>query len=456
MATSSATVDTLIIGGGIQGLTLLNEMVSRGFSTALVTNSDLGEGQTLHSHGLINISYFFPGKKLRDSLSNDWLPFAGRHGLSIYGNEASYVLIPPDFFQQLRQGWDAFGYPYQEIAGDVVPAPIRDCELLRSSVQTHVLKIEEYKYPKRQLIRALSDGLTDRVIRGDITGFRCSTDGKSVRLESVNVLCHSAGDRVTIAPRLVIFAAGTGTKRLFRSLVAADSFEGAASRIGDGEKVREAMLGQISQITYRPMHMLCVRGPQGALPAISVAAMVYGLLVIGHQNNAHSRAANDASDYVSWYVTPRGANMPPSVEDVPHNAQAPIDRELVSRGLGQLLKVFPFLKAEAEKPGSLIQFCVYAGYKQDIGDAQGVAMCERANGLGNVIVTAPSVATNAWSNARNAAAMVAEQVRQGAAQPKLPHGGQGVKVGDVNEHTDEVQWMSLDEFSRAYSPLASS
>jgi len=47
-------IDVLIIGGGIQGLVLLDELTRSGYGCALVTNADLGARQTLHSHGLLN------------------------------------------------------------------------------------------------------------------------------------------------------------------------------------------------------------------------------------------------------------------------------------------------------------------------------------------------------------------------------------------------------------------
>jgi len=42
-------LDTLIIGGGIQGLWLLKDLSSKGYSTLLLTKGSLGDGQTLHS-----------------------------------------------------------------------------------------------------------------------------------------------------------------------------------------------------------------------------------------------------------------------------------------------------------------------------------------------------------------------------------------------------------------------
>jgi len=48
------SADVVIVGGGIQGLVLLDELTRQGYGCLLVTKSDLGTGQTLHSHGLPN------------------------------------------------------------------------------------------------------------------------------------------------------------------------------------------------------------------------------------------------------------------------------------------------------------------------------------------------------------------------------------------------------------------
>ena len=72
----SVDIDALIIGGGVQGLAILSELRASGYSAALVTNSPLGTGQTLLSHGVLNSGYPFPNAGLRAALTEDCLPFA--------------------------------------------------------------------------------------------------------------------------------------------------------------------------------------------------------------------------------------------------------------------------------------------------------------------------------------------------------------------------------------------
>jgi len=46
--------DALVVGGGIQGLVVLRSLSAAGYRAVLVTDTELGHGQTLHSHGLLD------------------------------------------------------------------------------------------------------------------------------------------------------------------------------------------------------------------------------------------------------------------------------------------------------------------------------------------------------------------------------------------------------------------
>ena len=53
--------DILIAGGGIQGVTLLHELVAADVGRVLLASAgDLGVGETLHSHGYMHHRYLMP------------------------------------------------------------------------------------------------------------------------------------------------------------------------------------------------------------------------------------------------------------------------------------------------------------------------------------------------------------------------------------------------------------
>jgi glycine/D-amino acid oxidase-like deaminating enzyme len=47
-------VEALVIGAGFAGLLTVRELVKKGYNTLLITEGDVGEGQSLHNHGKYN------------------------------------------------------------------------------------------------------------------------------------------------------------------------------------------------------------------------------------------------------------------------------------------------------------------------------------------------------------------------------------------------------------------
>lgn len=148
-------VDVLIIGGGVQGLTLLNELTERGYGTALVTNSPIGQGQSLHWHGVLSSGYTNPRPEVRNSVKEDWLPYLNDLGVSTYGNEDWYVLATEKPYQKLTGAWEKHGYPYEETGGDELPAKYNEEDFFGDGKESHILGIDEYCVDKRKIVESL-------------------------------------------------------------------------------------------------------------------------------------------------------------------------------------------------------------------------------------------------------------------------------------------------------------
>ena len=59
-------LDLLVVGGGIQGLTLLHHYTEEQQGSAILVSRDaLGKGETLHSHGYLHRGYFLPPDESR-------------------------------------------------------------------------------------------------------------------------------------------------------------------------------------------------------------------------------------------------------------------------------------------------------------------------------------------------------------------------------------------------------
>ena len=385
-------IDVVVVGGGLQGLLLLDELSAAGRSCVLVSTTDLGHGQTLHSHGLLNTGFGFAGPRLREIRDRLVLPFLRSHRIPTYG---SWFLLSPDEVdvgeavgpRDLPDGFDAGG--------------------------VFVRRVPELNFPKRTLIETLARDHMDRIVRGNLVELSGARDVQSVKVRTVG-----AGKTLTLAPAAVILATGTGTKRLAGSLVGAT--------------------GQLATIRHRRVHIICVRGPVGSLPEASVLSTAGGFNLVAHADGV-SR---------TWYSTPF-QDDDPSFDDVPDDAQSPVDSGVVIGGLQRLEKLFPEIAGTPE-----LRFAAYAGYRQDVGDVAGTPLCEMLQGMSNVVVALPSLVVNAWSNAKTVAGIVDGLAVRRTPQPEIPGAGVGVRVAPLREDAADIRWRTWRQLQNGEPPSA--
>jgi hypothetical protein len=390
---SKAQVDVVIIGGGIQGLVALNALVEKGYSCALVTDGDLGSGQTLHSHGYLNTGFGMFGPELPRASVDVVQPYLEKRGLDL---SHDWVMIPPPnmpFFEGLPTATLPNGF--------AVPPGMTAVRLPDRSV------------PKRRLVEVLSDSHHDRILRGLATPHMAGD-----RVEAVSVRLSGVGGEVLLSTRAIVVAAGCGSKRLLQGL-------GAQTALTE-------------QIKHRRVHMICVRAPRGSLPTTSVVAMPLGLML----------AAHNQPDNVTWYVTPMEMGGP-WYDDIPGDAAGDVDPDMVARGFASLLTLYPQLR---QVEG--LQLGCYAGYRQDVGDRPGNRMCELVAGTKNVIIALPSGLVGPWLNATTVCEIVGGLLDPTGSQPSLPEGGAGVRVGNPVEDRADFVWMEWNEWLRLYPQLS--
>ncbi|MHC4136936.1 MAG: FAD-dependent oxidoreductase [Planctomycetota bacterium] len=456
-------VDALVVGGGVQGLAILNRLKQEGYSAVLVTNSPLGAGQTLHSHGSLNSGYAHPRSDLRSSLKRDWLPFAERSGLQLYGEDQFYILTPPGPFEKLRGGWEALGYDYEAVSRDRLPSGIQEGDQFRENARTQVVKINEYTFPKRQLIRLLAQGVKDQIIHGDIKRFRCASAraddrsrgiGNSLAVESVEIEARGSGKTVALKPNVIITATGTGTRRFIGSLVDGADPAAFAATSDDVGTWREGVLSEVEEVKCRSVHMLCIRAPGDVLPAVNLLVLEHRLMIItASVDGSHDHRSEDPGTPITWYVTPLDPDAEPA-RTVPDTAQGVVEERAVVDGFHKLLKVFPSLKTRAEASDSRIEFAVYAGYKQDIGEERNRPVCKQLDGLRNVIVALPSLVPGAFVNASWVMEFVQRAAKPTVHQPELAGATGRIEIGQVTENTREVEWANWHRLLEEYPQIA--
>ena len=394
----TSAVDVVVIGGGVQGLVILDTLITAGYSCALVTEGDLGAGQTLHSHGFLNTGFGLSGKELPEAAAQMVHPFLRARGVTLTGNWA--ILPPPGLRGLLLRARAGFArLPPTHLPEGFSPACVEAARAL-----------PDYSFNKRQLVAALSQGREEYIIRGTVTGFRGRNPVEAVMLRS-----ESSSPEVELRTRAVVVAAGCGSKRLLHTLV--------------------GISPQLKRIKHRVAHMLCLRAPHNTLPATSIAALSLGLLLATH----------DDGERVIWYVTPMKLGGP-SFDDVPNDAAAPADPTLLRRAWDALRTLYPpLLGVEGLQVGH------YAGYRQDIGHWPGVRLCAVIAGAGNVIAALPSGLVGPWRNAADALTLLRGLAAPSRTQPALAGAGQGVRVGSPVEDQPEFVWQSWEDWLRSLS-----
>jgi hypothetical protein len=383
-----AAVDVVVIGGGVQGLVILDALVETGYACALVTEGDVGGGQTLHSHGFLNTGFGMSGPELPRAAAAIVHPYLHDHGVELRDN---WVVLP-------SPGFPAFAsLPPASLPAGFSPV-----------FGETARKLPDRSFGKRRLVEALLQDREDRIIRGSVTGFQ----GRET-VEAVRVQPEGSRTAVELRTKAVVVAAGCGSKRLLREVVGSTP--------------------QIERIKHRLVHMVCLRASCGALPATSVVAMPLWLMLAAHEDE----------ERVTWYVTPMEMGGP-SFDDVPNDAAASARPDMLDRACTALLTLYPSLP---DTDGLRIGH--YAGYRQDVGDMPGARMCERITGTTNVIAALPSGLVGPWLNRADVLALVRGLADPSGLRPSLPGGGDGVRVGRAVEDRPGFAWMTWQEWRQS-------
>ncbi|MDQ6948884.1 MAG: FAD-dependent oxidoreductase, partial [Actinomycetota bacterium] len=238
----------MIVGGGVAGLWLLNELRTCGWSAILVTQGELGGRQTGHSHGYIHRGHLYrqavrgtkAGEAVQDLflaslLWDEWLE----------NNEPEYDKLPAPHEQGL------FGFRSEERGRECdalwasygltsVPA---DAPSVFDGSAMHCLRVAD--------ARCLNTTWLTQTLVGDLHASIIEIDHDPVfnkagqRITSVDV--QIADETITLSTRAVVLTAGSGNQALV------DAIHGKPRRMA----------------VDRSAHMLVVEGSKEILEPVS-------------------------------------------------------------------------------------------------------------------------------------------------------------------------------------------
>lgn len=232
-------LDTVIIGGGIAALWLLDELRRLGHRVVLIERKALGSGQTIGAQGIIHggLKYTLAGMLTGSAEQIREMPelwracLAGRREPDL---SAVPIRAPFCYLWRTSALSGRFGMVGARAGLRVAPQtlPPEAWPPLLAGVPGGVLKLDEQVLGCGGLVSVLADRNAGRLIRGDVSGFRAETRDTiqvEVRLDDHRTLTLHTGH--------LVLAAGGGNAAL------------------------RQMAGLEPGMQRRPLHMSMVRGP---------------------------------------------------------------------------------------------------------------------------------------------------------------------------------------------------
>ena len=387
-------VGVLVVGGGLQGLVALRALAEAGYDCLLVTAGDLGAGQTLHSHGLLDSGTGLVTGETRREVHEHVLPELRRLSVPV-ATPPSFLALPAPAVEALAPAWAAHDHDPEPVNA-LVPG---------LALPPGVHRVQAHHVDKPVLVRALTNGLRDRVVKGTV-----------LRSGSGFELVLPDGRALDVHPQAVVVAAGCGTHRL----------------LSDALRIQAPVLDRLGHVRT---HMLCLRAPAGVLPAVGTV-LTPGLVVVAHQ---------DRDGAGRWYVTPGPAGVQPDrAADVPDDAHAEVQPDLVDAAVTGLRQLIPVL-ADPDPP---VEVTVFAGWKQDVDGQMTRRLVAVVDTDPLVLVAVPSVFAGAWANAREVVEHVRAHLPTQGRRSHLLDGLPPVELGVEDERRDGVEWSRWRDVAR--------
>lgn len=259
-------VDALIVGGGVAGLFILNDLVAAGYSAALVERTRLGGEQTNHSHLYLHRGHVYTKAALSESLRDaaklwdEWLaarPADERPG-SKPGERTYFGFALDATADEHTVSWDEAGIAYTEVEQPDWPEAIAPGRGRGRSVTRRLYETSAVCVTGEWLINELLRDVREDV--GKIDDIETIEVNQHGSVASVRARLADDGGTVRFRPRMIVLAAGFGNRRLVDLLKASAKSAKASKAVRPNATWMQ---------TIRWAHMLVIRGPSRDLPPLT-------------------------------------------------------------------------------------------------------------------------------------------------------------------------------------------
>ncbi|HTA15836.1 MAG TPA: FAD-dependent oxidoreductase [Solirubrobacteraceae bacterium] len=323
-------VDVLIIGGGAQGLWVLNDLTKRHYRTVLLERGELGGGQTCHSHGLIHRGHYYDDVDMMivlNAAAQFWEAFVDERGISrLNPSRALAGFGPGTTVSRHTYFWKTAGLHFD-------PCPALPPVLEGSRVR-HLFETEEFSLDPSEIIAGFAADLDHATykLQSSDDALEFVTNGNSIE----RVQAKLEGQQVEFAPKYLVMCAGVGNYGLLAKL---------------GRDVNPG--GSIPVQAQRKNHMMVLRGDN--LPMMTavfpIRGGLQGVFLCPREDPSTGQPVWLASDHNSlpFPMTPQGHSQ---VDSLPSG-------DWVRRMLISLRGTAPALFADGDVDG--LEMAVYTG-----------------------------------------------------------------------------------------------
>jgi hypothetical protein len=246
--------DLLVVGGGIQGLTLLHHYIEqRRGSAVLVSRDALGTGETLHSHGYLHRGHFLPPDQAQlvgDFVQSfDWWDrWMSRHGIRYEDDEPILFDLSEEQYEPTTGIWNEAGLRFEPVAR--LPEALRGGFYSRPDHGRRLVRIHDRLIPAWRIVETLSRPLRAFLMQGEVT--EISWDPAANRI--LDCVVSTPDETLRFRPGCVVLATGRDTQRLLK-------------RITGPEGARPVPDESQSLNRIRDVPMILIKG--ASLPALS-------------------------------------------------------------------------------------------------------------------------------------------------------------------------------------------
>jgi len=212
----SILIDILIVGGGIQGLWCLNELTKLGYSSILITDKNIGEGQSLDAQIYKHKGYFYNNLEITQHLQEvegEWNRFISNNNLKPSQKQQFLAFPNQDSADKYTKLWYQGGLNYSPINHSQIPP------FFKQGILSHYFDTTETCYHGQQLITKLVQPVKHLIYQGKIIGFNSSSIDGCVK--EVKVIID---DKLfTVAPKHIVLTAGRGNQNLLNQITKGNS-----------------------------------------------------------------------------------------------------------------------------------------------------------------------------------------------------------------------------------------